>query len=228
MTETGKNWHKKPSPALYAYARANTFNSVCFKGSNHYPWNGCIGFPEQFDMPSKAAMILSSKPVSDKVDDGIMKKALLDFYISSGKRKHDQLIIFRDGFSESQFNQVLIKLLRLASSLARSGTLKIVGSPDNVLHGTVIDNKVCHPKNNDFYLGTHAGVIGITRQTHYHVLLDQTGFPANDLQNWGQFMKIRDASETSSSHGGMYALGVISVPQLSRLKDKVSNFILVC
>ena len=41
-------------------------------------------------------------------------------------------------------------------------------------------------------------------------------------------MKIRDASETSSSHGGMYAPGVISVPQLSRLKDKVSNFILVC
>ncbi|PPR97847.1 hypothetical protein GOBAR_AA22822 [Gossypium barbadense] len=48
------------------------------------------------------------------------------------------------------------------------------------------------------------------------------------LHSWGQFMKIRDASETSSSHGGMYAPGVISVPQLSRLKDKVSNFILVC
>ncbi|PPS12208.1 hypothetical protein GOBAR_AA08426 [Gossypium barbadense] len=56
------------------------------------------------------------------------------------------------------------------------------GSPDNVLHGTVIDNKVCHPKNNDFYLGTHARMIGITRQTHYHVLLDQAGFSANDLQ----------------------------------------------
>ncbi|PPS12295.1 hypothetical protein GOBAR_AA08372 [Gossypium barbadense] len=106
------------------------------------------------------------------------------------------------------------------------------GSLDNVLHGTVIDNKVCHPKNNDFYLGTHVGVIGITRQTHYYVLLVQAGFSADDLQeflhSWGQFMKIRDASETSSSHGGMYAPGVISVPQFSRLKDKVSNFILVC
>ena len=55
-----------------------------------------------------------------------MKEALLDFYTSSGKRKPDQIIIFRDGVSESQFNQVLIKLLRLASSLTRSGTLKIV------------------------------------------------------------------------------------------------------
>ncbi|PPR99848.1 hypothetical protein GOBAR_AA20813 [Gossypium barbadense] len=130
-----------------------------------------FGFPEQSDVPSIAAMILSSKPVSDKVDDGIMKEALLDFYTSSGKRKPDQIIIFRDG-----------------------------GSPDNVLHGTVIDNKVCHPKNNDFTL----------------------------LYSWGHFMKIRDASETSSSHGGMYAPGVISVPQLSRLKDKASNFILIC
>ncbi|KAG8474507.1 hypothetical protein CXB51_031161 [Gossypium anomalum] len=141
--------------------------------------------------------------VSDKVDDGIMKEALLDFYTSSGKRKPDQIIIFKDG-----------------------------GSPDNVLHGTVIDNKVCHPKNNDFYPGTHAGMIGVTRQTHYHVLLDQARFSADDLQeflhSWGQFIKIRDASETSSSHGGMYAPGVISVPQLSRLKDKVSNFNLVC
>ncbi|PPR81490.1 hypothetical protein GOBAR_AA39224 [Gossypium barbadense] len=158
-----------------------------------------FGSPEQPNVPS---MILSSKPVSDKVDDGIMKEALLDFYTSSRKRKPDQIIIFRDG-----------------------------GFPNNVLHGTVIDNKVCHPKNNDFYLGTHAGMIGITRQTHYHVLLDQIGFSANDLQeflhSWGQFMKIRDASKTSSSHGGMYAPGVISVPQLSRLKDKVSNFILV-
>ncbi|PPS15141.1 hypothetical protein GOBAR_AA05426 [Gossypium barbadense] len=161
-----------------------------------------FGFLEQPDVPSIAAMIFTSKPVSDKVDDGIMKEALLDFYTSSEKRKPDQIIIFRDG-----------------------------GSPDNVLHGTVIDNKVCHPKNNDFYLGTHAGMIRITRQTHYHVLLDQVEFLADDLQeflhSWGQFMKIRDASETSSSHGGMYAPGVISVPQLSRLKDKVSNFILV-
>ncbi|KAK5802885.1 hypothetical protein PVK06_030513 [Gossypium arboreum] len=142
-----------------------------------------FGFPEQSDVPSIAGM-----------------EALLDFYTSLGKTKPDQIIIFRDGVSESQFNQVLIKLLRLASSLTRSGTLKIVvtvvqktiipsfffqqGSPDNVLHGTAIENKVCHPKNNDFYLGTHAGMIGITRKAHYHVLLDQAGFSADDLQEF--------------------------------------------
>ncbi|KAG8479232.1 hypothetical protein CXB51_029928 [Gossypium anomalum] len=85
-----------------------------------------FGFPEQSDVLSIAVMILSSKRVSDKVDDGIMKEALLDFYTSSGKRKPDQIIIFRDGVDESQFNQVLIKLLRLTTSLTRSETLKIV------------------------------------------------------------------------------------------------------
>ncbi|PPS20163.1 hypothetical protein GOBAR_AA00410 [Gossypium barbadense] len=81
---------------------------------------------------------------------------LIFSYGASGrKRKPDQIIIFRDG-----------------------------GSPDNVLHGTVIENKVSHPKNNDFYLGTHAGMIGITRQTHYHVLLDQARFSADDLQEF--------------------------------------------
>ncbi|PPR83324.1 hypothetical protein GOBAR_AA37389 [Gossypium barbadense] len=230
MTETGKNWHKKLPPTLYAYAGQTPSIPVVSKVPTIILGMGLLfSFPKQSDMPPIATMILSSKPVSDEVDDGIMKEALLDFYTSSRKRKPDQIIIFRDG-----------------------------GSPDNVLHGTVIDNKVCHPKNNDFYLGTHTGMIGITRQTHYHVLLDQAGFSVDDLQefvhslsymyqrsttaiffvapicyvhwqlhSWGHFMKIRDASETSSSHGGMYAPGVISVPQLSRLKDKVSNFILV-
>ncbi|PPR86200.1 hypothetical protein GOBAR_AA34492 [Gossypium barbadense] len=129
-----------------------------------------FGFPEQSDVPSIATMFSSRRwpLISSYGASG----PLLDFYTSSGKRKPDQIIIFRDGVSESQFNQVLIKLLRLQ------------GSPDNVLHGTVIDNKVCHPKNNDFYLGTHAGMIGITRQTHYHVLLDQAEFSADDLQEF--------------------------------------------
>ncbi|PPS12448.1 hypothetical protein GOBAR_AA08181 [Gossypium barbadense] len=154
MTETGKNWHKKLPPTLYAYAGANTFNFNCLK-------------------------------VSDKVDDGIMKEALLDFYTSLGKRKLDQIIIF-------SFDQVIEACKFLDEKwnpkdcgycCTKSHHTKFFqqGSPDNVLHGTVIENKVCHQKNNDFYLGTHAGMIGITRQTHYHVLLDQAGFSADDL-----------------------------------------------
>ncbi|KAE8655458.1 hypothetical protein F3Y22_tig00117027pilonHSYRG00073 [Hibiscus syriacus] len=44
----------------------------------------------------------------------------------------------------------------------------------------------------------------------------------------GQFMKFEDASETSSSHGGVTAPGAIAVPQLPRLKENVSSSMFFC
>ncbi|KAJ8766806.1 hypothetical protein K2173_008360 [Erythroxylum novogranatense] len=185
------------------------------------------GSPGQSDIPSIAAVVSSRqwplisryrasvrtqspkvemidslfKQVSDKHDDGIIRELLLDFYTSSGKRKPDQIIIFRDGVSESQFNQVLNieldQIIEACKFLDETWNPKFVlivaqknhhtkffqnGSPDNVPPGTVIDSKVCHPRNNDFYLCAHAGMIGTTRPTHYHVLLDEVGFSSDDLQ----------------------------------------------
>lgn len=140
------------------------------------------------------------KPVSDTEDEGIIRELLLDFYVSSGKRKPEHIIIFRDGVSESQFNQVLnIELDRIIEAckfLDEKWNPKFVviiaqknhhtkffqNAPENVPPGTIIDNKVCHPRNNDFYLCAQAGMIGTTRPTHYHVLLDEVGFSADDLQ----------------------------------------------
>ncbi|KAF7153629.1 hypothetical protein RHSIM_Rhsim01G0196200 [Rhododendron simsii] len=185
------------------------------------------GSPGQSDVPSIAAVVSSRhwplisryrasvrtqspkvemidslyKRVSDKEDDGIMRELLLDFYVTSGKRKPEQIIIFRDGVSESQFNQVLNieldQIIEACKFLDENWTPKFVvivaqknhhtkffqpGSPDNVPPGTVIDNKICHARNNDFYMCAHAGMIGTTRPTHYHVLLDEVGFSADDLQ----------------------------------------------
>lgn len=58
----------------------------------------------------------------------------------------------------------------------------IPGAPENVPPGTVVDNKVCHPRNYDFYMCSHAGMIGTTRPTHYHILHDEIGFNPDDLQ----------------------------------------------
>ncbi|GAB2215125.1 hypothetical protein Droror1_Dr00019501 [Drosera rotundifolia] len=141
------------------------------------------------------------KRVSDTEDQGIIREILLDFYTSSGKRKPEQIIIFRDGVSESQFSQVLNKeldqIIEACKFLDEKWNPKFTvivaqknhhtkffqpGSPDNVPPGTVIDNKVCHPRNYDFYMCAHAGMIGTTRPTHYHVLLDEIGFSPDDLQ----------------------------------------------
>ncbi|KAL3530098.1 hypothetical protein ACH5RR_009420 [Cinchona calisaya] len=262
------------------------------------------GSPGQSDIPSIAAVVSSRqwpliskyrasvrtqspklemidclyKRVSDTEDEGIIREALLDFYVSSGKRKPDQIIIFRDGVSESQFNQVLNieldQIIEACKCLDEKWSPKFVvivaqknhhtkffqpNAPENVPPGTIIDNKVCHPKNYDFYLCAHAGMIGTTRPTHYHVLLDEVGFSPDDLQEvvhslsyvyqrsttaisvvapicyahlaatqLGQWMKFEDASETSSSHGGVSHAGSVPVPQLPRLKENVCNSMFFC
>ncbi|GFS37844.1 argonaute family protein [Actinidia rufa] len=262
------------------------------------------GSPGQSDIPSIAAVVSSRnwplisryracvrtqspkvemidslfKRVSDTEDEGIIRELLLDFYTSSGKRKPDQIIIFRDGVSESQFNQVLNieldQIIEACKFLDEKWCPKFVvivaqknhhtkffqpGSPDNVPPGTVIDSKVCHPRNNDFYMCAHAGMIGTTRPTHYHVLLDEVGFSADDLQElvhslsyvyqrsttaisvvapicyahlaatqMGQFMKFEDASETSSSHGGLTSAGAVPVPQMPKLQENVCNSMFFC
>ncbi|CAN0923207.1 Protein argonaute 4 [Linum grandiflorum] len=261
------------------------------------------GSPGQFDVPSIAAVVSSRrwpyiskyrasvrtqspkvemidslfKKVGDE-DQGIIREALLDFYVSSQKVKPEQIIIFRDGVSESQFNQVLNieldQIIEACKFLDEKWDPKFVvivaqknhhtkffqpGSPENVPPGTIIDNKVGHPKNNDFYLCAHAGMIGTTRPTHYHVLMDEVGFSADDLQElvhslsyvyqrsttaisvvapicyahlaasqMGQFMKFDEASETSSSKGGLSSSGPVAVPQLPRLEEKVANSMFFC
>ncbi|KAG8503549.1 hypothetical protein CXB51_001493 [Gossypium anomalum] len=135
-----------------------------------------FGFPEQSDVPSIAAMVSSRR------------WPLISSYGASGR-------IGLASLNQSSFDQVIEACKFLDEKwnpkdcgycCTKNHHTKFFqqGSPDNVLHGTVIDNKVCHPKNNDFYLGTHAGMIGITRQTHYHVLLDQARFSADDLQEF--------------------------------------------
>ncbi|CAI9271842.1 unnamed protein product [Lactuca saligna] len=141
------------------------------------------------------------KPISHDKDEGMIRELLDDFYLSTPKLKPKNIIIFRDGVSESQFNQVLNielnqiieackfldeqwdpKFLLIVAQKAHHTKFFQANSEANVPPGTVVDNKVCHPKSNDFYLCAQNGPIGTTRPTHYHVLLDEIGFSADELQ----------------------------------------------
>ncbi|KAH7852269.1 hypothetical protein Vadar_022628 [Vaccinium darrowii] len=153
--------------------------------------------------PAKVDMIeCLYKPSERGGDDGIMRELLMDFYQTSNGRKPEQIIVFRDGVSESQFNQVLNNELdQMLKAYQHLGAAKdpkftmIVAqknhhtklfqsdAPENVPPGTIVDTNVVHPRNYDFYLCAQAGAIGTSRPTHYHVLIDEIGFPPDNLQN---------------------------------------------
>ncbi|KAH1254294.1 Protein argonaute PNH1 [Glycine max] len=118
--------------------------------------------------------------------------------------------MIRDGVSEGQFYQVLLYELdairKACASLEpsyqppvtfvvvqkRHHTRLFANNHDdrnstdksgNILPGTVVDSKICHPSEFDFYLCSHAGIQGTSRPAHYHVLWDENNFTADEIQS---------------------------------------------
>jgi eukaryotic translation initiation factor 2C len=116
-----------------------------------------------------------------------------------------RLIFYRDGVSESEFKQVLeFELPMIKAACEEFGvnpkiTLIIVGKrhhiqffpmsgegdkrSGNCYAGTDVDRDVTHPTDHDFYLLSHAGILGTSRPAHYSVLYDESGFNADALQS---------------------------------------------
>ncbi|CAL4957156.1 unnamed protein product [Urochloa decumbens] len=148
-------------------------------------------------------MIDSLFKLEGKVDRGLIRELIEDFGNSLEKKQlPQQIIIFRDGVSEGQFTQVLnIELPQIIEackffydSWSPKFTVIVAqknhhtrffrdgNNMANVDAGTVVDKGICHCRNYDFYMCAHAGMIGTTRPTHYHVLYDEISFTPDDLQ----------------------------------------------
>uniref|UniRef100_A0ACD5X752 Uncharacterized protein n=1 Tax=Avena sativa TaxID=4498 RepID=A0ACD5X752_AVESA len=147
-------------------------------------------------------------PQKGLVTGGMIRELLVSFYKAT-RCKPSRIIFYRDGVSEGQFSQVLLyemDAIRKACATLQEGYLPPVtfvvvqkrhhtrifpenhgarGLTDrsgNILPGTVVDTKICHPTEFDFYLCSHAGIQGTSRPAHYHVLLDENRFTADALQ----------------------------------------------
>ncbi|XP_057488619.1 protein argonaute 16-like [Actinidia eriantha] len=225
---------------------------------------------------SKVEMIESLyNPLANGDDDGIMRELLVDFYQTSNGRKPAQIIVFRDGVSESQFNQVLNweldQMIKAFQHLDEVDVPKFTvvvaqknhhtklfqaGAPENVPPGTVVDTKIVHPRNYDFYLCAQAGMIGTSRPAHYHVLLDEIGFSPDDLQNLihslsyvyqrstsaisivapvcyahlaaQQMGQFIKFEDFSETSSGLTMVGTAAVPQLPRLHKNVAHSMFFC
>ncbi|GAV70787.1 PAZ domain-containing protein/Piwi domain-containing protein/DUF1785 domain-containing protein/Gly-rich_Ago1 domain-containing protein [Cephalotus follicularis] len=148
-------------------------------------------------------------PVRGTVSGGMIKELLISFRRATGQ-KPQRIIFYRDGVSEGQFYQVLLYELDAIRKACYSlepnyqppvtfvvvqkrhhtrlfannhHDRNAVDKSGNILPGTVVDSKICHPTEFDFYLCSHAGIQGTSRPAHYHVLWDENKFTADGLQS---------------------------------------------
>lgn len=56
------------------------------------------------------------------------------------------------------------------------------GKNCNIMPGTVVDKDIIDPYTFQFFLASHAAIQGVTKPTKYCILLDESGFHADDLQ----------------------------------------------
>ncbi|RID41562.1 hypothetical protein BRARA_J01515 [Brassica rapa] len=187
------------------------------------------GSPGQSDIPSVAAVVgsiewpLISKyracvrTQSRKVEmiDNLFKPAtnekgepVDDGIFSSKKRKPEHIIIFRDGVSESQFNQVLnIELDQMMQCML----LDIYGLDDL--------QELVHSLSYVYQRSTTA--ISVVAPVCYaHLAAAQMG----------TVMKFEDMSlsETSSTHGGITTPGAVPVPPMPKLNANVASSMFFC
>ncbi|KAM3294875.1 hypothetical protein ACQJBY_037640 [Aegilops geniculata] len=220
-------------------------------------------------------------PQKGRVGGGMIRELLLSFYRATGCKPH-RIIFYRDGVSEGQFSQVLLyemDAIRKACATLQAGYLPpvtfvvvqkrhhtrlfpenhrardLTDRSGNILPGTVVDTKICHPTEFDFYLCSHAGIQGTSRPTHYHVLLDENRFSADALQTLTYNLcytyarctrsvsivppayyahlaafRARYYMEDEFSDGGSSSATARSAParQLPKIRDSVKEFMFYC
>uniref|UniRef100_A0A8R7R770 Piwi domain-containing protein n=1 Tax=Triticum urartu TaxID=4572 RepID=A0A8R7R770_TRIUA len=194
-------------------------------------------------------------PQRGTVTGGMVRELLISFRKATGQ-KPLRIIFYRDGVSEGQFYQVLLYELdairKACASLEPNYqppvTFVVVqkrhhtrlfannhkdrSSMDksgNILPGTVVDSKICHPTEFDFYLCSHAGIQGTSRPAHYHVLWDENNFSADEMQTLTNNLCYTYARCTRSVSVGMFFRGNRSILQLLCLSANiVSSRTYVC
>lgn len=132
-----------------------------------------------------------------------MALGLLKSYYDKNKRFPKRIFFFRDGVSESMFDTTLsieVEGIREACcQVSRSCTPKITvivaqkrhntrlftdeTVKKNVPSGTLVDSRITHPRDFDYFLCSHNSYIGTSRPAHYTVILDENNLDADTIYN---------------------------------------------
>ncbi|OXA37659.1 protein argonaute-2 [Folsomia candida] len=139
----------------------------------------------------------------------ILEKQLTKFF-ETNRAYPTRILMFRDGVSEGYFDEVKAEeyaqmrdVCEFTSEKFGIPKIKItfvivkkrhhtrfqptnatdgVGKFYNIPPGTVVDTKIVHPSEREFFLNSHVGIQGTSKPTRYHVIHDDTNFTMGDLQ----------------------------------------------
>jgi hypothetical protein len=153
------------------------------------------------DLAQWPATVWEQSTRQEMLDDTLIEafQSRLELWRKHNKVLPERIIIFRDGVSEGQFQQVLEQELpkmrsacqklykrnqdpkiTIIVSVKRHNTRFYPAQPENtdqstgnIRPGTVVDRGVTQTRFWDFYLTAHSALKGTARPAHYTVLLDE-------------------------------------------------------
>lgn len=165
-------------------------------------------------------------------DLDVLFKSRLELWRKRNGKLPENILVYRDGVSEGQYNIVLddeLQALRKACGTVYSAlqtknqipriTMIIVGKRHNTrfyptkkddadrgsnpVNGTVVDRGITEARNWDFFLQAHAAIQGTARPAHYYVVHDEI---FSGLKLPPQFPTAADALE-DLTHNMCYLFG---------------------
>ena len=176
----------------------------------------CVGTYDRHFTKYHARVVVQPKPKKEIVDLASMMSDLLNRFRGVNNRLPAYIVIYRDGVSEGQFDEVMVKELgklkesfktfkdKDGSEYSPKISFMVVQKRNhtrfmavdsrqaarsgNVHPGTVVDRTITSNVLFDFYVIAHQGMIGTSRPVHYYMLYDEIKVSADDVQKMTYFL----------------------------------------
>ncbi|KAF8711992.1 hypothetical protein AX14_013179 [Amanita brunnescens Koide BX004] len=187
----------------------------------------------QFPASLRIQKHFENKEMLDELKDMMCERLLS--YKKHNSTLPERIVVFRDGVSDGQFDDVLTEeLTQITGAFQRLSAQEKKYNPElviivcgkrhhtklfpttrqdadmkgNTRPGTVVDRGVTSVFDFDFYLQAHAGIQGTVKSTHYTVVYDGIGLGADEVQkntNSASYMYARATRSVSLVPPAYYA-----------------------
>ncbi|CAF1109966.1 unnamed protein product [Didymodactylos carnosus] len=193
----------RPSIACVVGSRDSTSTQYASRMTEQYPPKGRISLEIIMDLFN-------------------MSTDLLKLFASSNGCLPNKIVFYRDGVDDGSYQKVMDNEIRALKNACKALYLdnpqpKITflvvkkrhntrffvydqhqNTTSNVQAGTVVDTHIVHPSLFDFYLNSHAAIMGTSHPVLYHVLYDEIGFTSDEIQQLTYYLCHADVRCTKA------------------------------